>query len=151
MHISSNLRQRVAALPRSAHPKARTPVVLDFAMLIEMHQDADGQFAQFRHSFVRGECAPISVSLWENGQGMYELVSDDGQFIPLNSRQKFMTNESWTKFVMDNIMTTGYSPLVGGVMPTRRLRDARAGHNYLLSFRQIVSHHDSKGAKGRSY
>jgi len=138
MPISRNLNKRIKALPTVKRNGLPHEVIEDFAILIEMRQDKDGQLIQFRHAFVRGDCAPIKVALSYDSM---ELVDDTNTRIDLvPDRQKFMTIEAWSKFVMEYIMSVGASPIINGTMPTRLLRDARKGYNYLQSFRQIVNH-----------
>ena len=138
MAISHNLHKRMLSLPTTTIKSFPDPIVADFAILIEMHQDKDGAVDTFRHSFIRGECAPIKVHFDPAG---LVLVDDGGSVVGLNERgQHFMTIDSWSRFVMNFIMETGVSPITNGTMPTRLLRDARKGYNHLQSFRQIVNH-----------
>jgi len=145
MPFSRNLQKRLLSLPLTRVPNIKPPVVKDFGILVEMHQDKDGSVPQFRHAFVRGECAPIKVHL---NPVSLELYDDQGHSIVLDWSMKFLTIEGWSQWVMDYIMTNGTSPIINGVMPTRYLRDARAGRNLFKSFRQIINANYAKKGAG---
>lgn len=142
MPISTNLAAMIRLLPTIKHPHTGDLVVEHFAMLIEMHQDNDNAYAQFRHSFIRGQCAPIKVSYCP---ATFELENEDGTAVDLRYREhRFLAIEDWSRFAMNYIMDNGVSPLIDGTMPTRLLRDARAGRNELRSFRQMVIYNYTK-------
>ena len=139
MPISRNLHQKLMSLPRTPLGSTGVEVIKDFGILIETHQDDDGARPQFRHSFIRGWCAPVLVHL-EYGPGSTPtLWNDDLQDIDLDyADHRFMTTEGWSKFNLDFFIENGRSPIETGTMPTRYLRDARKKVYLLRSFRQIV-------------
>lgn len=141
-HLSAHMRWRLNQLPTiTLH--GYDEVVEDFAIVIEMHQDKDSAFDQFRHSFIRGECGPVKVHLLQGDH----LMDDSGSTIKIDDRMKFMSMEAFQNFVASWIMEHGTAPMTNGIMPTRYLRDARAKVNLFRSFRQMINHNYDKHAR----
>lgn len=141
MPISRSLNRRIQVLPRMPIANYPDPVVPDFAVIFDIHQDSPGR-TQFFYP-PRGFCLAVKVAL-DPVQGL--LVSENGGTVPIDERAKFMTVQQWTTWVMNYIIETGRSPMYpNGTLPTHLVRDARKGVNLFRSFRQMTAHAAKRG------
>lgn len=141
MPISRPLAATITRLPTATIANYKHPVVPDFGMVFDLHQDYPSR-TQFFYP-PRGYCIPVKVSF---DPANLVLVDDKGGTVAIDERAKFMTVQAWATFVMNFIIENGRSPLApNGVLKTELVRDARQHRNLFRSFRQMVNHAATRG------
>lgn len=133
-HISKNLQKIIDELPYTE--KNGLKIVEGFGMFIDTHRDQPhvGTFSTDIH---RGNCRPMLVD-YIIGDDLLRNP-EDGKLLERHDKHLFITQETWSTFLLNALMTTGSDPRDGdGSLPTSHFRDARKGVYTLRSFRQIV-------------
>lgn len=133
-HISKNLQKTIDSLPQIEKNGLR--IVEKFGVFIDTHRDQPhvGTFTEDIH---RGACRPILVDYVIDDD--YLRNRDDGSLLERHAKHLFITEDEFSKFLVDWLISTGEDPRAGdGTMPTSHFRDSRKGIYLLKSFRQMV-------------
>lgn len=145
MPISRPLSRMIKSLPTAKNPKYGYPVVPEFGVVFDTHQDHAGRQQFYKPD--RGKCAPVLVDF--DPASLKLVHHQTGTWVPIDDRANFMTVEAWRAFVLQYAIEHGSTPLdSNGWLQTSLVRDARRSLHLFKSFRQIVVHNYKKGGSG---